>query len=148
VLTADKISHRLRAPKNAEIINGPLGHSWFDASGVLNTVIRDTPVTLEKMKDSMALLTSLANGRKLCFMVDATYVHPQDQASKDYAWEELPKIFKAIAVISNSQLGKIVTNIFLKLKRPPVHVKLFLTEREAREWIGQHCREPETRDPA
>jgi hypothetical protein len=49
----------------------------------------------------------------------------------------LPKLFKAMAVISESARGKAPTAIFFKLNKKPIPIETFENKSEAKEWPKQ-----------
>jgi hypothetical protein len=41
-------------------------------------------------------------------------------------------------MISNSQLGKMLANMFFNMKKQPYPTKMFTDETEAKEWLKQY----------
>jgi hypothetical protein len=125
----------MEIPTDREIIEGPLGLSWYDDEGIMHTVFKDTPITLEKAKASLEFVRQLNKGKKIRVIADSTFLHPQDKETKEYTARELPRDFSAVAVITHSHIGRIITNIFLKLIKKPLPIKMFLTEGDAKQWL-------------
>jgi hypothetical protein len=50
---------------------------------------------------------------------------------------ELPKIFKAMAVVSSTVFGQAVSDTFLYYQGTPVPIKTFKDEIEAKAWLSQ-----------
>jgi hypothetical protein len=76
-------------------------------------------------------------------LADNTATYTQDDATRAYSAEEMPKIFKAMAVISRTALGKAASHLFLYFHGESVPIKNFDNEKEAREWLKQFLQEPE-----
>ena len=51
-------------------------------------------------------------------------------------------LVKGAALITGSAVNRTIGNIFLKIDRPPVPLKLFTSEEKAREWLKQFVEEP------
>ena len=69
---------------------------------------------------------------------DATSSSPQDREVRDYIAAEMPNIFKAMAVVSTSVVGKFIVNLFLVIKKQPVPIKMFSNESDAKEWLKNY----------
>lgn len=105
----------MQTPDTPEFFEGPLATYWFDKDGIFYAKIKNVPRTPKKTKETFSFLRQLLNNKKVCYIVDATYLHTQDKATRDYIAKQLPEMFKAIALISKTPLGKMVGNIFFRL---------------------------------
>ena len=109
---------------------------WFDETGILCAISKKKPQqTVEEAKASMAELLRIIGSEKVCLLIDVTHASENTREIRSYAAEELPKIVKALALVSSSVLGKMVANLFFQLKSQPYPVKMFNDETEAREWL-------------
>ena len=57
---------------------------------------------------------------------------------REYINVEFPKIAKAVAMISENPLGRMIANIFFSVKKQPYPTKMFDDELEAKEWLKQY----------
>jgi hypothetical protein len=128
----------MKPPPDVKIFEGELATFWFDENGILCALSKNTPRTLEKQKKNYEFIREITSNKKVCLLSDTTTSRPQDKETRDYMAGELPKIFKAMAVISGSVLGKLITNTFLVLKKQPIPIKMFSNEAEAKEWLKNH----------
>ncbi len=71
-------------------------------------------------------------------LLDVTHSSETNREVRDFAAEELPKITKAIAIVSHSALGKMLANLFFSLNSQPYPVRYFTDEPEARAWLKQY----------
>ena len=112
---------------------------WFDEYGILCSVSKKAPPpTLEEVKKSMEDFKELIGGKKVCLLADVTHSTESTKETRDYAAAEFPKLIKAIAMISDSALGKMLANLFFSIKSQPYPTKMFNNEKEAKEWLKQY----------
>lgn len=127
----------MELPVDDKIIEGPIAFHWFTPDGILHSKTKDQALTKEMAKAAIEFYAKLAKGKKLVMISDTTNVHPMDNETKEVFSQGIPKIFKAIAIISNSQMGRIIANIFLKFRKHEVPMRVFLTQHDAAEWARQ-----------
>lgn len=128
----------MNAPDNTKIFEGELAIFWFDENDILCAYAKNTPRSLEKQKQNYAFIREITGNKKVCLLSDITSASPQDKKTRDYSAGELPNVFKAMALISKSPLGKFIANMFVALKNQPIPIKMFATEEEAKEWLKQY----------
>ena len=61
-----------------------------------------------------------------------------DKETRKFSTEQLPNVYKAMAMVSKPGLSKLIMNILFKLKQPPIPMKSFTDEKLAREWLKQY----------
>ena len=120
---------------NVTVHEGELAFFWFDESGILCALSKDTPRTFEKQQKNYEFIKNISGNKKVCLLSDTTNSATQDKATRDYMAQEIPNVFIAMAVISDSILGKFITNMFLHLKQQPIPIKFFSNEKDAKEWL-------------
>ena len=127
-------------PENAQVHEWPGSIFWFDENGIMCSISRPAPLqTLEEAKLQMLEFEKITGGKKICILSDSTNGNPvQSKELRDYAAEVLPQFVKAIAVISNSAMGKMVANLFFAIKSQPYPIKFFDNENAAKEWLKQY----------
>lgn len=121
--------------KETPLYESELATFWLDESGILCAIAKDTDRTLQKQMDTYALIRKISNNQKVCMLSEASSSRIADKETMDYMTHEMPKIFKAMAVLSETSTGKALTTIALNLHQDPVPVMLFDNEEEAKEWL-------------
>ncbi len=112
---------------------------WFDADGFLVSVAKKVPQqTIEESKKEIEEFTKITGGKKVCLLADVTNTTETSREMREWAAEELPKLVKAVAMVSDSALGKMLANLFFSLKAQPYPVKMFNEVEEARKWLKQY----------
>ena len=125
-------------PSTATLYEGELATFWFDENGILCAISKNIPRTLQMQKDNYAFINKITANKKVCVLTDTTNSLPQDKAIRDYLSTEIPKAFKAMAIISKSPLGQIVANIFVSVQQNIIPIKFFQHEHEAKEWLKNY----------
>ncbi len=125
-------------PDHVKVYELPASTIWFDEYGILCSISKNVPQTVTEAKQSMELMNKLLDGKKVCLLSDNTNAAAVNKEMRDYAAEVIPKIVKAIAVMSRSSVGKMAANLFFMLKKQPYPVKFFNDETEAKEWLKQY----------
>lgn len=116
-----------------------LSTMWFDDDGIFHTVTRkDASVTKEMLMETFAFIHEQAGDQKICWLGDVTEMSfPTDEA-RDFAGEVTPKFVKALALVTNSKLSRIIANVYLTLKKPSYPTRMFTNKENAREWLKQY----------
>jgi hypothetical protein len=129
----------MQVSANTQVYETELSLMWFDEDGVFCTVTKkDVTITKERLQFTFEFIRSQCGDNKICWLGDITKASfPTDEA-RDYAGEETPKLIKALALITNSVISRLVANVFLTLKKPPYPTRMFTSEQNAREWLRQY----------
>lgn len=129
----------MQTPLNAELIETSTSIQWMDENGIICSISKKhPPQSLEETKRDVENWYKRWGNKKYCLLLDITNSSPTSKEIRDYVADELPKMVKAIAMISNSALGRMVANLFFGLKPPPYPTKIFGNEQEAKEWLKQY----------
>jgi hypothetical protein len=62
-----------------------------------------------------------------------------DKKTREFSTEQLPLIYSAMAMISKPELSKFIMNILFALKPPPIPIKNFTNDMEAKKWLKQYA---------
>ncbi|MEX0720320.1 MAG: STAS/SEC14 domain-containing protein [Balneolaceae bacterium] len=131
----------LTPPPDSEIIEWPTSRMWFQ-DGIVYAISKKGDRSLEETKEMLETFKELVRkelgDEKVCLLIDVTNSPETPRDIRDYAAEEFPKIVKAIAMISESALGKMVANLFFTIKTQPYPTRFFNSEKEAKKWLQQY----------
>jgi hypothetical protein len=125
----------MKLPIDREIYRSDIAEFWFDDDGLLCCNATQTERTIENLTQSFELVEKITGGKKVCLLTDITNTGVQAKKERDFATGKLPRYYKAMAIISNSDFGNAMANIFLSLYNLPLPVKLFKDEQQARQWV-------------
>ncbi len=129
----------LKIPVNAKIIEWPTSTMWFDEDGILYSIQKKgVEQTIEEAKMYIEEFKKIVGNKKSCMLVDVTNTSETSREMRDYAAEVLPDVIKAVAMVSDSALGKMLANLFFTIKAQPYPTKMFNNEADARKWLMQY----------
>jgi hypothetical protein len=129
----------LSIPEHARIIDLPTSRIWREDSGIVCVVSKKVePQTVEQAREAIKLFRDYIGSEKVCMLIDVTNSSESSREVREFVAEEFPKLVKAIAMVSNSALGKMLANLFFNLKSQPYPVKMFNDETEARIWLKNY----------
>ena len=123
-------------PENVEITEWPASITWFGNDGIFYCIYKKgEPRAMAETKQTIETFKKTLNGKKICLLVDVTNSSESSREIRNYAEQELPKFIKAIAMVSDSALGRMLANLFLTLKSQPYPTKMFNNEEDAKKWL-------------
>ncbi len=131
----------MQAPDNVKIYEGELADFWFDDFGILCAVSKKVPRTIEKQKANYALIREITGNKRVCLLADNTVTYIQDDKTREFSAREMPELFKAMAVISHTVMGKAAAHLFQYFHGQPIPIRSFDNETEAKEWLKQYLNE-------
>ncbi len=135
----------MQPPKDAKTVDFATSTIWFDGEGVMYSVPKPNavlPTTREESSKQMEKFREIAGGKKVCMILQMdSSAPPLKKEDRDWIAKELDSVTKAMAIISNSPLSRMIANLFFGLKPPAYPAKFFSNETEAKAWIKQYCTE-------
>ncbi|MCD6013345.1 MAG: hypothetical protein K0Q79_3207 [Flavipsychrobacter sp.] len=129
--------NKIQPPENAVV--SKTGVTWLDETGIIIAVgINHAIHTYEHALENHKINTMLADGIRRPFLIDMTEVTSMSQEARAfYAGPEPQKILTAVAILTTSNVGKIVANMFMALSKPVLPTRLFTDYDEAKKWLTQ-----------
>jgi hypothetical protein len=125
-------------PEKPEIFASEIGKYWFDDQGILISESSNVKRDMRNMPANIAMLKRITGGKPVCLIVHLTNSPRPDKETLAYVREEMPKVYKAMAMVTKSGVAKVIMALLFKFKPPPIPMKTFSNEDEARQWILQY----------
>ena len=128
---------KVKSSKMVEIFETPLLSCWFGDDGILYSESKVAERSMENYQLLFELYKTLSNNgnKKLRTLGNITKTQHSKKEVREYIAKELPKYIKAMALISDSSMGKMIGNVFIKLNPPPYPIRFFNNSESAVKWL-------------
>ena len=124
-------------PANTQIYKGEIADYWFD-EGILISLSKSPKRTVGNITANVALVKKFSNNKRVPLLIYLSNSPVPDKETRKFASEQMPIIYSAMAMVSKPGLAKFIMNILFMLKPPPIPMKSFTNDKEAKEWLRQY----------
>jgi hypothetical protein len=124
-------------PTDKETFEGEIATYWFD-EGILVSLSKNPKRTVENLKGNVELVKRITNNKPAPLLIYLSNSPVPDKDARKYSTEQLPVIYKAMAMVSKPGLAKFIMNILFALNKPPIPMKSFTDDKEAKAWLKQY----------
>jgi hypothetical protein len=123
-------------PIDRPVYEGEIADYWFD-DGILISLSKNTRRTVASISANVALVKQITNNKPVPLLIYLASSPVPDKATRKFSTEQLPVIYKAMAMVSKPGLAKFIMKILFALKKPPIPIKNFTDDKAAKEWLKQ-----------
>ncbi|MBL0066160.1 MAG: STAS/SEC14 domain-containing protein [Bacteroidetes bacterium] len=127
----------IKPPDNIQLIKGEIADYWYSRDGILFSYSKNPKRTVKNITENIALVKSITNNKVIPLLIYLSDSPVPDKATRTFAAEQLPNVYKAMAMVSKPGLSKFIMNILFRLKPPAIPMKSFTDDQKAREWLLQ-----------
>jgi len=124
-------------PPGKEIFEGEIATYWLDNDGLLISVSKSPTRTVANITANVALVKQITSNKKVPLLIYLSKSGVPDKETRKFATKQLPEIYSAMAMVSKPGLAKFIMNLLFRLKPPPIPMKSFVNDKEARVWLKQ-----------
>lgn len=119
----------IKPPDNIQPIKGEIADYWYAPDGILYSYSKNPKRTLNNITENIALVKSVTNNKIIPLLIYLSDSPIPDKATRKFAAEQLPNVYKAMALVSKPGHSK--------LKPPAFPMKSFTYDKQAIEWLTQ-----------
>lgn len=123
-------------PTDRKIYEGEIATYWFD-DGILVSLSKSPKRTVENITANVALVKEITGNKRVPLLIYLSNSPVPDKETRVFSTEQLPVIYSAMAMISKPGLSKFIMNILFALKPPPIPIKTFTDDMQAKEWLKE-----------
>lgn len=123
--------------KHTPLIEGEIADYYFDETGILYSYSKSILRTVENIGRNVSLVKQITNNKPVPLLIFLSDSPVPDKATRQFSTEQLPHIYKAMAMVSKPGLSQLIMRILFKFQSPPIPMKSFTDEQKAREWLEQ-----------
>ena len=128
----------MKPPDNIKLIQGEIADYWLDNDGILLSYSKNPVRTIKNITENIELVRSITNNKKIPLLIYLSNSPIPDKATRKFAAEQLPHVYTAMAMVSKPGLSKFIMNILFRFKSPPIPMKSFTDDKQARAWLKQY----------
>ncbi|SMO58919.1 DUF7793 family protein [Solitalea koreensis] len=125
-------------PTDREIIEGEIASYWMDDDGVLVSLSKSPKRTVENIRGNVELVKRITGNKRVPLLIYLSNSPVPDKETRKFSTTQLPVIYSAMAMVSQPGLATFIMNILFSLKPPPIPMKSFTDDKEAKEWLKQY----------
>ncbi len=123
--------------KHSPLIEGEIADYYFDTEGILYSYSKSIKRTVENIGRNVALVKQITGNKPVPLLIYLTDSPVPDKATRQFSTEQLPNIYKAMAMVSKPGLSQLIMSLLFKFQKPPIPMKSFTDDQKAREWLEQ-----------
>ena len=123
-------------PKDRQTFEGEIATYWFE-DGILVSLSKSIRRTVENITGNVALVKGLTGDKPVPLLIYLSPSPVPDKKTRQFSTTQLPVIYSAMAMVSKPGLARFIMNILFRLKPPPIPMKSFTDDQEAKEWLKQ-----------
>jgi hypothetical protein len=117
------------------LIHGEIADYKYDREGILYSYSKNPKRTIRNISENIALVKQITGGKKPPLLIYLCNSPIPDKETRRYSAEQLPNVYSAMAMVAKPGLSKLIMNILFRLKPPPIPMKSFADDEDAREWL-------------
>lgn len=121
-------------PTDRPIYESEIATYWFE-DNILVSLSKSPKRTLENISGNVALVKKMTNNTPVPLLIYLSDSPVPDKATRQFSTEQMPVIYSAMAMVSKPGLAKFIMNILFSLTPPPIPMKSFSNDKEAKEWL-------------
>ena len=126
---------QVQFPTDHQIYRGEIADYWVEDDGILVSVSKNPKRTVENIKGNIALVKRITSDKIVPLLIYLSPSPMPDKATRKYVNEQLPNVYKAMAMVSKPGLATFIMRFLFRFQSPPIPMKNFTDDQEAREWL-------------
>ena len=130
------MTNKVEIPTDRQTWEGEIATYWFD-NGILVSLSKSPKRTVENIAGNVVLVKQITNNKPVPLLIYLSNSPVPGKEARKFSTEQLPIIYKAMAMVSKPGLSKFIMNILFSLKPPPIPMRSFTSDKEAKEWLRQ-----------
>lgn len=109
----------------------------LDGDGVVRCVVlAGADIGRDEAVENVAATRSVAGGQRAPVLFDARHLRSMSREAREYyASRESKRVHRAVAILIDSPLSRVLAKLFVRLNDPPFPTEMFADEKEALRWL-------------
>jgi len=127
----------MTTPTDRPVYEGEIATYWFD-DGILVSLSKSPRRTVANIRANVALVMQITNNKRVPILIYLSNSPVPDKETRKFSTTQLPVIYSAMAMVSKPGLAQFIMRILFQLKPPPIPMKSFTNDLEAKEWLKKY----------
>ena len=127
----------MNLPENIELIKGEIADYYYSPEGILYSYSKPPKRTVKNISENIALVQQITGRKKVPLLIYLSKSPVPDKETRKFSTEQLPNVYTAMAMVSKGGLAQFIMNILFKFKPPPIPMKSFADDKEAKRWLKE-----------
>jgi len=127
----------MNRPDDTQVIKGEIADYYLDPGGILYSYSKSPRRTVKNISENIALVKQITGGKKVPLLIYLSNSPVPDKETRKFSADQLPNVYTAMAMVSKGGLAQFIMNILFKFKPPPIPMKSFSDDQEAKHWLKQ-----------
>lgn len=138
-LDKSKYFHYLTPKPGEDILDRENDFTWKTHDSIICSVPKEVQkqFTLEEQEQQLVEFREIFGTDKQYMISVINPYAKSNKETRDFAARVIPDLVEAIAVINDSALGRMTINLFVGLRPPTYHLKVFTNSKTAFKWIRE-----------
>ena len=128
----------MNIPDNIPLIKGEIADYWLSDDRILYSYSKSPVRTVKNITENIQLVKQITGNKKVPLLIYLSNSPVPDKETRKFSTEQLPNVYTAMAMVSKPGLSKFIMNLLFSLKKPPIPMKSFTDDQEAKEWLKQY----------
>jgi hypothetical protein len=124
-------------PTDRPVYEGEIATYWFD-EGILVSLSKSPRRTVASISANVKLVKEITNNTRVPLLIYLCDSPVPDKETRRFSTTQLPVIYSAMAMVSKPGLAQFIMKILFTLKPPPIPMKSFTDDLQAKEWLKQY----------
>ncbi len=116
-------------------IRGEIADYRLDRSGILYSYSHSIKRTIGNLNRNAILVRSIAGKRPVPLLIFLKKSPVPDKATRELSRKLLPELYSAMAMVAENSLSALILKMVFRFQKPPIPIRSFENEAEAREWL-------------
>jgi hypothetical protein len=130
--------YMIAIPTDRPIFEGEIATYWLEDDGILVSLSKSTPRTVETIANNVALVKRVTNNTRVPLLINLSRSPVPDRATRAFSTQPLPVVYRAMAMVSEPGLSRLIMSILFRFQQPPIPMKSFTDDAAARACLRQY----------
>lgn len=126
----------MSAEQASELIKGEIADYRYEG-GILYSYSRNPVRTVKNISENIALVKRITGGKIVPLLIYLSDSPVPDKETRRFSTEQLPHVYKAMAMVSRPGLSRLIMNILFRFTAPPIPMRSFTSDKAALDWLKQ-----------